>query len=84
MRMFPPFDHSHLVDMRSHARSQPLDHLLLVQRHEVEVARLHALLRRSLDEAVSHLYVEHEHDHSCCKLEPWPVTMMAMIAGGGE
>jgi hypothetical protein len=24
--------------------------------------------------------VQHEHDHSCCKLEPWPATSARMLA----
>lgn len=64
-------------------RRRAFDHLLLVQRHPVEVGRFCAAIAKSMGEArgaVLDLQVVHEQDDGCCRREPWPVTMMLLLA----
>lgn len=57
------------------------DHRLLAQRHPVEVGRLRAFIARMRGEPlVLAIHVEHEADDSCCRMEPWPSTLAALIA----
>jgi hypothetical protein len=60
--------------------SKAFDHLLLVQRHSIEVQRFRAFLARSTRErAVLNINVEHEDDGNCCRREPWAVTLLALL-----
>lgn len=54
------------------------DHLLLVRRHPVEVARLLAAVNRVEDLLL--LKVMHESNDSCCLAEPWPTTFTRLLA----
>lgn len=59
------------------------DHLALAQRDPIEVARFVGFLRREMTGGgggLRHLRVEHEHDDSCCRREPWAATFVVMLA----
>ncbi len=58
------------------------DHLLLVQRHPLEVARFVALVKREMAAGggLQRLHIEHEADNSCCRREPWAATLLFLLA----
>lgn len=59
---------------------KPFDHQLLAQRHPIEVQRFRAFLARtSRERVVLQVHVEHEDDGSCCRREPWAVTLLALL-----
>jgi hypothetical protein len=55
-----------------------LDHMKLVGRQPREIKRLRKLLLEQQAGEVRGFTVEHEVDDSCCKKEPWPVTMLTL------
>lgn len=60
----------------------PLEHVLLVERHPIEIERFIAATRRGLSEAggaVLDLHVVHEDDGSCCAREAWFATLLHLL-----
>ena len=53
---------------------RPLDHKRLVLRRKTEVARAIRMFSQGERGTASVATFMHEHDGSCCKKEPWPVT----------
>jgi hypothetical protein len=64
-------------------REVRIDHMLCVRdrsylkRMARKMYGLHGSIERPRLPLVN---VQHEHDHSCCKLEPWPATAARMLA----
>ena len=58
------------------------DHLMLAQRHPIEVQRMRSFLIRLWcgPPQVMEFDIEHEADGSCCRLEPWSQTMETVLA----
>ncbi len=57
------------------------DHFLLARGYPIEVARLRSYLARSRDlgVALAELFILHDVDGRCCKVQPWPETMAELL-----
>lgn len=65
--------------MRPIPKSSPrFDHLELIRRDPMTVARLRATLERG---GLLDVELLHESDDSCCRKEPWPATLAACLTG---
>jgi hypothetical protein len=56
------------------------DHMKLVRRDPQELKRFrqHLLGVQPGDARLQEFNVEHEHDDSCCRAEPWNVTLLTI------
>jgi hypothetical protein len=55
------------------------DHNLLAQRDRAEMERFRHHLLGVARGTVEPIAVEHKGDDSCCRLEPWPATLAALL-----
>ncbi|HYT92224.1 MAG TPA: hypothetical protein VEL76_26145 [Gemmataceae bacterium] len=60
-------------------RLPKFDHLRLVKRDPAEVQRFATHLRNAQIGEMKELAIEHEHDDSCCDIEPWNATALAIF-----
>ncbi len=66
--------------MKAPVATSRFDHLLLIRRHAIEVARFRSYIARGIAERAAMMpTVLHEADNSCCRREPWSVTMLALL-----
>jgi hypothetical protein len=55
------------------------DHLKLVRRNDHELRRFRAYVSNLQGGHAEAMAVEHEHDDSCCREEPWPETLRRIM-----
>lgn len=67
--------------IKGERRRTSFDHLDLVDREPITCERLRSTVRLGRG-TVLDLDVMHEADDSCCRREPWLVTLAAVLAGG--